>query len=43
VGYVYRDMRTDTGRAAAGSIILLLIILVITAVQFAISKKRIHY
>jgi multiple sugar transport system permease protein len=43
VGYVYRDMRTDTGRAAAGSIVLLLIILVITAVQFAISKKRIHY
>jgi multiple sugar transport system permease protein len=43
VGYVYRDMRTDTGRAAAGSIILLVIILVITAVQFAVSKKRIHY
>jgi multiple sugar transport system permease protein len=43
VGYVYRDMRTDTGRAAAGSILLLLIILVITAVQFAVSKKRIHY
>jgi multiple sugar transport system permease protein len=43
VGYVYRDMRTDTGRAAAGSIILLIIILVITAVQFAVSKKRIHY
>jgi multiple sugar transport system permease protein len=43
VGYVYRDMRTDTGRAAAGSIVLLLIILVITAVQFAVSKKRIHY
>ena len=43
VGYVYRDMRTDTGRAAAGSIVLLLIILVITAAQFAISKKRIHY
>lgn len=43
VGYVYRDMRTDTGRAAAGSIILLLIILIITALQFAVSKKRIHY
>ena len=43
VGYVYRDMRTDTGRAAAGSIILLVIILTITAIQFAASKKRIHY
>jgi multiple sugar transport system permease protein len=43
VGYVYRDMRTDTGRAAAGSIILLIIILTITAIQFAASKKRIHY
>jgi multiple sugar transport system permease protein len=43
VGYVYRDMRTDTGRAAAGSMVLLIIILVITAIQFAVSKKRIHY
>jgi ABC-type sugar transport system permease subunit len=36
-------MRTDTGRAAAGSMVLLIIILAITAVQFAVSKKRIHY
>ena len=43
VGYVYKIMRTDTGKAAAGSITLLIIILLITGVQFFISKKRIHY
>ncbi len=43
VGYVYKVMRTDTGKAAAGSILLLLIILVITGIQFLASKKRIHY
>ena len=43
VGYVYKVMRTDTGKAAAGSILLLLIILMITGVQFLVGKKRIHY
>jgi multiple sugar transport system permease protein len=43
VGYVYKVMRTDTGKAAAGSIILLGIILIITAAQFMASKRRIHY
>ncbi len=43
VGYVYKVMRTDTGKAAAGSILLLAIILLITGVQFLVGKKRIHY
>ena len=43
VGYVYKVMRTDTGKAAAGSITLLVLILIITGFQFLIGKKRIHY
>ena len=47
VGYLYKDMKVDNplnpGFAAAGSIILLIIIMLITAAQFAVSKKRVHY
>ncbi len=47
VGYLYRDMKQinplNPGYAAAGSIVLLCVILLITAVQFAVSKKRVHY
>lgn len=47
VGYLYRDMKSthplNPGYAAAGSFILLFIILIITAAQFAVSKKRVHY
>ena len=47
VGYLYRDMKEvnplNPGYAAAGSIVLLIIILLITMAQFAVSKKRVHY
>lgn len=47
VGYLYRDMKEvnplNPGYAAAGSIVLLIIILLITLAQFAVSKKRVHY
>ncbi|MCX5774948.1 MAG: sugar ABC transporter permease, partial [Firmicutes bacterium] len=44
VGYIYIAMRdSKTARAAAGSIVLLCIILVITVLQFWVSKKRVHY
>ena len=47
VGYLYRDMKqtnpTHPGYAAAGSIVLLVVILLITVAQFAVSKKRVHY
>ena len=46
VGWIYRELEKhyDTpGVAAAASLILLAIIMVITAVQFAVSKKRVHY
>ncbi|HOJ44688.1 MAG TPA: sugar ABC transporter permease [Bacilli bacterium] len=43
VGYVYKVMRIDTGKAAAGSMTLLIIILIITGIQFLVGKKRVHY
>lgn len=47
VGWIYRDMHlnnaSNPGGAAAGSLVLLAIILIITVIQFAVSKKRVHY
>ena len=46
VGWIYNQLenhQSTPGIAAAGSIILLCIILLITAVQFAVSKKKVHY
>lgn len=47
VGWIYRELKQNSsltpGIAAAGSLVLLVIILLITAVQFAVSKKRVHY
>ncbi len=46
VGWIYKtldDSADKTGVASAASLILLAIIMVITAVQFAVSKKRVHY
>lgn len=45
VGYIYVTMQdtTKVGRAAAGSFVLLGIILLITLVQMVVSKRRVHY
>ncbi len=47
VGWIYRELKVNSmfepGIAASGSLVLLVIILVITVVQFAVSKKRVHY
>jgi len=49
VGWIYQQMKFGSdyfdqpGVAAAGSFVLLCIILVITAAQFAVSKRRVHY
>lgn len=49
VGWIYKSMsneavdRTNIGIPAAGSLVLLGIILIITIVQFGVSKKRVHY
>lgn len=46
VGWIYRELTqhyTKPGISSAASLVLLAIIMVITAVQFAVSKKRVHY
>lgn len=44
VGFIYSSLSNiQTGRAAAGAIVLFLIILVVTGIQFLVSKKRVHY
>ena len=47
VGYIVKliDSTADSaqGRGAAGCVILLIIVLIITAIQFWVSKKRVHY
>jgi multiple sugar transport system permease protein len=46
-GWIYKEMKVthslNPGQAAAGSVILLAIILVITGVQFLVSKTTVHY
>ena len=46
VGWIYKEVHDKPlapGLAAAGSLVLLAMIMVITAVQFAVSKRRVHY
>lgn len=47
VGWIYKQINGNgadkPGYASAASLVLLAIIMVITAVQFAVSKKRVHY
>ncbi|HKM02878.1 MAG TPA: sugar ABC transporter permease [Bacilli bacterium] len=43
VGYIYRFRSDDLPRAAAGALVLLVLVLLITMVQTQISKKRVHY
>ena len=44
VGFIYDSLSgIQTGRAAAGAIVLFAIILLATGIQFLVSKKRVHY
>lgn len=44
VGLIYDSLNGyHAGRAAAGAVILFMIILVFTGLQFLVSKKRVHY
>ena len=46
VGWIYKELESNyeaPGVASAASLVLLGIIMVITAVQFMVSKKRVHY
>ena len=48
VGYIVRLINvssgdSSTGRGAAGCVVLLVIVLIITVIQFMVSKTRVHY
>lgn len=43
VFYIYEKLTTQTSLAAAAAVFLFVIILVFTAIQFSVSKKRVHY
>lgn len=43
VGYIYKKRQLNLPYAAAGSVVLLVLILIITAVQMQVSKRRVHY
>ena len=43
VYYIYDKLTTQTSLAAAAAVFLFVIILIFTAIQFAVSKKRVHY
>lgn len=43
VYYIYENLSTQTSYAAAAAVFLFVIILVFTALQFAVSNRRVHY
>ena len=43
VFYIYQNLSQQTSYAAAAAVFLFVIILLFTALQFAVSKKRVHY
>lgn len=43
VYYIYDNLNTHTSFAAAAAVFLFAIILIFTAVQFQVSKRRVHY
>ena len=45
VGYIYDSLTTSyqTGRAAAGAMILFVIIMIFTAINMYVNKKKVHY
>ncbi len=43
VYYIYQNLSTNTSEAAAAAVFLFVIILIFTAIQFVVSKKRVHY
>ncbi len=43
VYYIYENLSNKTSYAAAAAVFLFVIILLFTALQFAVSKKRVHY
>ena len=43
VFYIYDKIGNNTQLACAGAVILFLIIMLFTAIQFMVSKKKVHY
>lgn len=43
VGYIYKNRDSRLAIASAGSVVLLLIVLVITLIQMQVSKRRVYY
>ena len=43
VFYVYQNLDQQTSLAAAAAVFLFVIILIFTAIQFSVSKRRVHY
>ena len=43
VYYIYDNIKANTNLACAAAVILFLIIMLFTAIQFAVSKKKVHY
>ena len=43
VGYIYRSLTNNQGRASAAALILFAIIFVVTMINLYVSKKKVHY
>lgn len=43
VGFIYDSIGNKEGRASAAALILFVIILIVTLINLAVSKKRVHY
>ena len=44
VGFIYDSIKGKwVGRAAAGAVLLFIMILILTGIQFLVSKKKVHY
>ena len=43
VGFIYKAVKSQQGRASAAALILFGIILVVTLINLYVSKKRVHY
>ena len=43
VGFIYRNLATNQGRASAAALILFVIIFAVTMINMYVSKKKVHY
>lgn len=43
VGFVYENINTNYGLAAAGSVVLFIIIMIFTGIQALITRKKVHF